>query len=241
MNRIAVAAMLVLLSAVGSPRFHAPIAAAGPSAGPDGSGALARRCAACHLPNGFGRPDTASLAGLPAVYIAEQMADYRRGARTSPPPPAGQTAGMWAIAAVMTDDEARMVGQHFASIPYRPWIRVVETDTASPTINEVPGEAGSGFVAYVPPGSIHRGEALVTTGGGGRTVRCALCHGADLRGLGPVPAIAGRSPSYQMRQLSDMQKGLRHGLGSDLMRATVARLTEGDMIAIAAYVASGRP
>ena len=44
----------------------------------------------------------------------------------------------------------------------------------------------SGFVAYAPVGSIKRGQGLVTTGGSGRTVACATCHGADLRGLGPV-------------------------------------------------------
>ena len=32
------------------------------------------------------------------------------------------------------------------------------------------------------------------------------CHGADLKGLGPVPRLAGRSPSYMARQLYDMQQ-----------------------------------
>lgn len=106
-------------------------------------------------------------------------------------------------------------------------------------IIEIPGTAAFGF-APVPAGSVQWGEMLVTTGGGGRTVRCALCHGDDLRGVGRVPAIAGRSPGYLVRQLSDMQKGLRRGLRSDLMSATVARLTERDMVAIADYVASRR-
>src|SRR6266567_7314624 len=52
----------------------------------------------------------------------------------------------------------------------------------------------SGFIAYVPPGSLKKGEALVTTGAG-KVTACAACHGADLRGLGPVPRLAGRSPS----------------------------------------------
>ena len=43
----------------------------------------------------------------------------------------------------------------------------------------------SGFVAYVPPGSLARGEALSRTGGEGRTTACGACHGDDLRGLGP--------------------------------------------------------
>ena len=68
----------------------------------------------------------------------------------------------------------------------------------------------SGFVAYVPVGSIKKGEALVKTGGG-KTTACAICHGADLKGLGPVPGLAGRSPSYSARQMFDMQTGARAG------------------------------
>jgi len=96
----------------------------------------------------------------------------------------------------------------------------------------------AGVVPDAPAAVVRRGEALVTTGGGGRTVRCALCHGDDLRGLGRTPAIAGRSASYLLRQLSDIQRGVRRGLRADLMSPAVARLTERDMIAIAAYVGS---
>jgi len=82
---------------------------------------------------------------------------------------------------------------------------------------------------------------LVTTGGAGKTTPCAICHGADLRGLGPVPALAGRSPSYIVRQLYDMRHGVRNGLWAELMKAVVAQLSEEDMVAIAAYTASRAP
>src|SRR5947207_7675991 len=95
----------------------------------------------------------------------------------------------------------------------------------------------SGFIAFVPPGSIKKGEALVTTGAG-KTTQCAVCHGANLEGLGPVPGIAGRSPSYLVRQLYDMQQGTRKGQWTDLMKPVVAKLTAEDMINIAAYAAS---
>jgi cytochrome c553 len=229
-----------------------------------------RACGYCHLPNGFGRPENSSLAGLPARYIVQQMADYKEGLRKSAEPRMGPPAAMLAVANAATDDEVRIAAEYFASVPWRPWIRVVETDSVPRTrvagsmfvpvddggiepigrrIVEVPEDrartelrdAGSGFVAYVPAGSVKRGEALVTTGGDGKTIRCGICHGDDLRGLGPVPGIAGRSPSYAVRQLYDMQQGVRRGLGSALMRATVAKLTEDDMIAIGAYTASRLP
>ena len=99
----------------------------------------------------------------------------------------------------------------------------------------------SGFTAYVPVGSIAKGEALVTTGGGGKTVRCGICHGPDLKGLGPVPAIAGRQASYVVRQLYDMQQGTRKGVWAALMKAAVANLSEEEMLQIAAYTASRVP
>jgi cytochrome c553 len=95
----------------------------------------------------------------------------------------------------------------------------------------------SGFVAYVPMGSIKKGEALVTSGSG-KTTQCALCHGANLEGLGPVPGLAGRSPSYIVRQLHDMQVGVRKGEWAALMKPVVAKLTAEDMLNIAAYTAS---
>jgi len=95
-----------------------------------------------------------------------------------------------------------------------------------------------GWVAYVPVGSIKKGEALVKTGGNGKTVACAACHGADLLGLGPVPAIAGRSPSMLARQLWDMKQGTRKGMWSDLMKPVVQNLTNEDLVNILAYTVS---
>jgi cytochrome c553 len=98
----------------------------------------------------------------------------------------------------------------------------------------------SGFIAYVPTGSIKKGEALVTNGAG-KTTQCGVCHGSDLEGLGPVPGLAGRSPSYIVRQLHDMQLGTRKGTWTDLMKPVVAKLTADDMLNIAAYTASRVP
>jgi len=106
----------------------------------------------------------------------------------------------------------------------------------------------SGFIAYAPIGSLAKGEALVTTGAelgadakSKKTTPCGACHGPDLRGKGDVPAIAGRSPSYTMRQLWDLQQGTRNGAGARLMKGVVAKLSLDDMIAITAYVTSREP
>ncbi len=230
-----------------------------------------RACGFCHLPNGQGRPENASLAGLPAAYIVQQMADFRSGARRSSEPRMGPPNAMIADAKAATDDEIREAAEYFAAFPYRTWVRVVESADVPRTrvsgwmhvpvtgpdagreplgarIIEMPEDvartevrdAASGFVAYVPVGSVERGRTLVAGGRDGSTA-CGACHGADLKGLGPVPPLAGRSPSYTVRQLFDMQQGARKGPWSALMTAAVEGLTVDDMIAIAAYTASLDP
>ena len=99
----------------------------------------------------------------------------------------------------------------------------------------------SGFIAYVPPGSLRAGEALVKTGDHGKTVPCATCHGDALTGLGEVPRIAGLQPVYIARQLLQMQNGSSAGTNAAQMKETVAKLSEDDIIAISAYLGSLPP
>jgi cytochrome c553 len=79
------------------------------------------------------------------------------------------------------------------------------------------------------------------TKGAGKTLACAPCHGPDLKGLGPLPRIAGRSPSYMFRQLYDFRHGARTGEWSPLMAQVVSNLEQEDMLAIVAYLASLDP
>jgi cytochrome c553 len=225
-------------------------------------------CGYCHLPNGQGRPENAGLAGLPAAYIVQQLADYRGGRRRSSEPRMAPPGRMLAVAMAASEDEVKAAADYFSSLKFKPWIRVIESQTVPRTrvedmlvpleggamepigqrIIEVPEDVGrtelrdprSAFIAYVPPGSIKEGELLVTTGAG-KTIRCGICHGQNLKGLWTIPPIAGRSPSYIVRQLYDIQSGARAGFASPLMREVVANLTTGDMVSIAAYVASRAP
>ena len=75
----------------------------------------------------------------------------------------------------------------------------------------------------------------------GNITACTVCHGGDLRGLGPVPPLAGRSPSYMARQLYDMQRGNRNGAWTPLMAAVTAQLGPDDLLTAAAYLASLKP
>jgi len=226
-------------------------------------------CGYCHLPNGQGRPENASLSGLPEQYIIQQMADWRAGLRRSSEPRHGPASAMQAIGANATEEEVAAAAAYFSSLSPKKWIRVIETASVPETVVagwmyiEKPGagnepignrilempedlertelrDDNSGFIAYVPVGSIARGEELVRSGKDG-IATCGTCHGEELRGLGPVPALAGRSPSYIARQLLDLQNGNRQGLWSPLMADVVAGLDIDDMVAISAYLASLDP
>jgi len=229
-----------------------------------------RACSLCHYPNGKGRPENAGVAGLPVSYFIQQMNDFRSDSRKSSEPRKTNTGVMITIAKGMSEDEIKAAAEYFGSMKWTPWIKVVETSSVPKTriaggmyltlegnekeplgqrIIETPVDAEgtevlrnprSGFIAYVPVGSVKKGEALVTKGGG-KTTQCSLCHGADLKGLGPVPGIAGRSPSYLVRQLYDMQQGARKGVWTELMKPVVAGLTADDMLNIAAYTSGRTP
>ena len=176
---------------------------------------------------------------------------------------------MITIAKGMNDEQVRTATEYFSGLKAFRWTRVVETDTVPKTyfegtrrlqlsdggtepigkrIIEVPEDGDrvehrdphSGFVSYVPVGSLAKGEALVSTGGG-KTIPCAICHGAGLKGLGEVPDIAGRSPGNIARQIYYFQTGDRGGTSAALMKGVVEKLTGDDVIAIAAYVASLEP
>lgn len=227
-------------------------------------------CGYCHLPNGMGRPENSSLAGLSAAYIVHQVSDFRSGARKSSEPKHLPALNMITHEAKANAEEVSAAADYFSKLPRKPWIRVVETSTVPKThvagwmlvadtpaatepigqrIIEMPEDLErtelrddtSGFVAYVPEGSLKQGKWLVTTGGDGKTVYCAKCHGSGLRGTGNVPSIAGRSPSYIIRELYDLKSGARSGALSLQMRKQVAKLSLDDMIAIAAYTSSLKP
>jgi cytochrome c553 len=224
-------------------------------------------CGCCHRADGSGGPENARLAGLPAAYIAQQMADFKSGARQTSV--RGRNPGLMVdTARAITNEEVEAAAAYFSALMPRSAIRIVEAANAPNTrvvdwhlavaltagteplgqrIIEVPEnleqferrDGRSRWVAYVPLGSVQRGHKL--TSGGGKTVPCGTCHGPDLKGLGPIPGIAGRSPSYLIRQLYDFRAGVRAGAGSALMKPIVAKLSMEDMISLAAYAASLNP
>lgn len=227
-------------------------------------------CGYCHLPNGAGRPENTSLAGLPPAYIKQQVIAFRNGERPGSESRRAPQAIMINAAKSVTDAELDEAAAYFSSLKPATFVKVIEVATVPKTVvagwTLIPAPGGgtepirnriiempddferfelrdsrTPYVAYVPVGSLQRGADLVTTGAGGKTQVCAMCHGPELRGLLDVPRLAGRSPSFLMRQLFDLKHHKRTGGISALMQPVVAHLTEEDMVAIVAYLASLEP
>ncbi len=222
-----------------------------------------RACGLCHYPNGKGRQENAGISGLPVSYFVQTMNDFKNGLRKSAESRKTNTNLMIAYAKAMTPEEIKETAEYFGAIKWTPWIRVVEAATVpkmvsrggiwipregdetepigtriietpeNPERTEILRDPRSGFIAYVPVGSVKKGEAL------GRA--CGVCHGSDLQGLGPVPGIAGRSPSYLARQIYDMQAGARRGEWAELMKPIVTKMSDDDLVNVAAYAASLPP
>jgi cytochrome c553 len=225
----------------------------------------------CHLIDGRGKPDTADLQGLPVAYFLQQLADMKDDRRHASIAHAS-LADMIPVAKVLNEADAKLAAEYFHAIKATQSTRVVETDVVPVThpgphnvqlvdpsgakepigtrIIELPEDvqrtmmrdATSGFVAYVPTGSIKRGEQLANTGSHGRTIPCFTCHGDALRGLNDTaPPLAGRSPTATARQLYDFKSGTRAGRNAANMRPVVAHLTDQDIVDLTAYIASLRP
>jgi cytochrome c553 len=230
-----------------------------------------RACGLCHLIDGRGKPDTADLQGLPVAYFLQQLADMKEGKRRSVVAHATLN-DMIPVAKALNDAEARLAAEYFHSVKAVQSSRIVETDTVPVThpgphnvqlldpsgakeplelrIIEVPEDVKrtmlrdntSGFIAYVPIGSLKRGELLATTGNAGKTIPCASCHGEGLKGNGDFfPPLAGRSATAAARQLYDFKTGTRDGRNAVAMKPVVAHLTDQDIVDLTAYIASLQP
>jgi cytochrome c553 len=230
-----------------------------------------RACGLCHLIDGRGKPDTADLQGLPVAYFLQQLADMKEDKRHASIAHAS-LADMIPVAKALDETDAKLAAEYFHSIPAGQSSRVVETDTVPVTrpgphnvqlvdasgakeplgnrIIEVPvdlnrtmlRDATSGFIAYVPIGSVKRGELLAKTGDAGKTLPCTSCHGDGLKGVGDMfPPLAGRSPTATARQLYDFKSGTRDGRYAPIMKPVVARLTDQDIVDLTAYIGSLQP
>jgi cytochrome c553 len=224
-----------------------------------GDTGITMACGSCHLMSGQGHPESADLAGMPAEYLIRQMAYYKNGtrkddARMGPIAKAASDEEVRQAAEYFAALKPRTFVKVIESAnPPKTFIATAGrhrqlhpsggTEPIGHRILEIPADPfgteirdpHAGFIAYVPPGSIAKGEALV------KSAECGLCHGDRLKGLGEVPRLAGLQPLYIARQLFDLQYGSSAGKAAALMKRAAANLSEDDIIAISAYLGSLPP
>ena len=225
-------------------------------------------CGSCHLMSGIGHPESADVSGLSAQYFIQQMNDFRSGVRKDLARMNGiakemsddeirQAAEYFASLKLRKNNRVVEADMAPKTVVAQGRMRFVDSaggmEPTGQRILTVPVDVerarwrdpATEFVSYVPRGALARGKALVDTGDGGKTVACGTCHGATMQGQGAagllVPRLAGVHPIYLARQLYVFKDGSRAGAMAALMTPVVANLSDGDILAISAYLGSLDP
>ena len=135
-------------------------------------------CGHCHLPNGQGRPENASVTGLPEAYIVQQMADFKSGLRTGSDPDMLSVTNMVKLSKSISDEDVKAAAAYFSSFKLKPWIRVVEVEQVPKTKPE--------------------GGMMVVVGGGGpsRSATVLLKSQKAWSGLSCVIPLPVSSPTF---------------------------------------------
>ncbi len=115
---------------------------------------------------------------------------------------------------------------------WTPWIRVVESTTVPRTM-----PSGGMFLRVEGNEKEPLGQHIIETPVDVEATEVLRDPRSPFIPYVPVGSIK----QGEVRQLYDMRQGTRKGLWSDLMKPVVAKLSDADMIAIAAYTASRTP
>ena len=98
-------------------------------------------------------------------------------------------------------------------------------------------------VPALPAAALQRGAQLATTGDAARGIpACASCHGKAFTGVvSGVPGLVGLPYDYLSAQLGAWRTHTRASAAPDCMAKVVGHLSEADITAVAAWLASREP
>lgn len=180
---------------------------------PDTMAARVEACSPCHGGRGEGTSDVyfPRLAGKPSGYIYNQLLAFKNGRRRYPP--------MNYLLGYLPESYLKDMADYFAE--QHPPLPAPPAVTVSPEVLKL-------------------GETLVTQGDAVRQIpACASCHGSTLTGMEPaIPGLLGLRPNYVSAQLGAWRYGTRTAKSPDCMQVVAAHLTETDVTAVAAYLAT---
>ncbi|MHB1353747.1 MAG: c-type cytochrome [Thiobacillus sp.] len=199
-------------------------------AGPVTGDIAAAGCAGCHGASGQGNAEMGfpALAQLPVPYFTKQLADFRAGTRTTVQP--------------LTHHDFK------AAADYTYYVRFMRAAASGVSASDAKA-LGSYYAAQarakvpapnVPPEVVARGKTIATNGAWDRQVPpCFKCHATNGVGVPPsFPPIAGQHAAYTARQLMAWKKGDRANDPQKLMAFTAQQLTDEEIQAVAAYLAT---
>lgn len=169
--------------------------------------AKAVSCAACHGADGNSvNPEWPKLAGQHANYIAKQLADFKAGTDRSDALMAGQVAGL-------SEQDMQDLAAFFA----QQQVSVGTTPEDLAALGEQIWRAGN-------PAS---GVAA-----------CISCHGPSGAGnpAANFPRLNGQHAVYTAAELRAFRSGDRKNDAGAMMRNIVAKMTDQEIEAVAAYV-----
>lgn len=180
---------------------------------PDTMEARVQACTGCHGPQGRGVENVyfPRLAGKPAGYLYNQLVAFRDGRRKYVP--------MNYLLAYLPDAYLMRMAEHFASLNPPP--------LAQPRVDR-------------PAQLLRDGQRIVTEGVPGKKIpACIACHGAELGGREPgIPGLLGLRADYVSAQLGAWRYGVRTALAPDCMQFIASSLSEPEVGAVSAYLAS---
>ena len=190
--------------------------------------AKAGTCAACHgLDGNPTDPQYPRLAGQSERYIAQQLALFKSGERSG-----GMAAVMMPFASILSAQDARDVGAHFAA-------QKSGAGIADDTVIATGPNAGKKFYEV--------GQQLFLSGDKARGVpACMACHGPTGAGNpGPAyPRVAGQMADYSKRRLEEYRAGTTTARDPHLFNimATVSKqLTDEEITSLSSYLQGLHP
>jgi cytochrome c553 len=211
LKKIFLVPMLLMCAHAGTALAQTP--AAGPERVPDTIEARVAACIGCHGERGRGVENVyfPRLAGKPAGYLYNQLVAFRDGRRKYVP--------MNYLLAYLPDAYLGKMAEYFAAQNPPPLVQAASARS---------------------PQLLRDGQRIATQGVAARKVPpCMACHGQELNGREPgVPGLLGLRADYISAQLGAWRYGVRTALAPDCMQLVASGLTEAEVGAVSAWLAS---
>ena len=192
---------------------HAAWAQSIAASAPDTMEARLKACAACHGARGEGVASVyfPRLSGKPEGYLFNQLAAFKSGRRRYPP--------MNYLLKFMPDLYLHAMAAYFAA-------------DHAPLPATTPSTASTDVLTH--------GRLLATQGDAARGIpACVRCHNPAYTGMEPgIPGLLGLQAGYISAQLGAWRYGTRTAMSPDCMQIVAGHLTEADVTAVAAWIAT---